>query len=144
MTSRSLILPAALAIAGAAGLAVWLLRSSPADKSAATTAGETARAKGSPPRPWPHETPPAPQDAPKTPAAVAAEGGKSLHVRRDQTVVTVNGVPIKGSALMAFHSGDGDDHTMSTEMYEHLKKRAIERELTFQDAKKKGVQLSPA
>jgi|ERR1051326_5348835 hypothetical protein len=75
--------------------------------------------------------------APPTPQA------KSLTIRADQVLVKVNGVAITGKDLMPFDPANPDQtKSMSPEAYQYLLDRAIERELTFQEAKKEGVELT--
>lgn len=146
MKSRTLIAAAALALVGA-GVSFQLLRSgsssakaspmpgsTPAPAAVATPAGAPlavrSRAAGAPA--------PAPAEPPAEPPG---DSGAQEAVGRTETVVTVNGLALTGADVVAFSAADGDELSMTEEMYEFLVKRAIDRELTFQAARDKGIEL---
>lgn len=80
----------------------------------------------------------------ESPAAEAIEQGtKIVRVRPDQVLATVNGVAITLRNLAPVDLAEASsEQVMSTEIYEFLLGRAIERELTFQAARERGVELT--
>lgn len=70
---------------------------------------------------------------------------QAVSVRRDDTLVTINGKPLRGSALLAFPDGGAapGEQSMSPEMFTYLLERAIDRELTFQAAEAAKLEVSP-
>ena len=143
------VLPVVLAVAGAAGLCFYLLRSSN-DRAPAPASGSVAAAPG------PDRSPAAPPRAVRPPSAVAADGvaaaepppgedrAEGVAVERGDTIATVNGVAITGADLIAFRAGDGEEQSMTPAMYEFMTTRAIQRELTFQAAKARKLELTAA
>jgi len=67
----------------------------------------------------------------------------SVSLGASQQVATVNGTAITGRQLLAWHARDPAEQEMTAEMFASLKRRAIERELTFEEARGKGVELGP-
>ena len=74
-------------------------------------------------------------------AGATADAEPTVEVRTDQVLVTINNLPIRGKDLVAMGDNGQPIHT-SLEMYEFLLDRAVERELTFQAARAKGVTLN--
>jgi hypothetical protein len=136
MTARSLILVAALAIAG-------------------TTAYVLARTPAQPSSPPRTARKPAAREAPlvitaeparRTGAAADIRGAPAAAVKviASQPVATVNGTVITGRQLLAWRGRDPAEQEMTPEMFAALKSRAIERELTFEEARRQGIDLGPA
>lgn len=80
-------------------------------------------------------------ELPATPEPTAADSTPAV-VKPDQVIVTVNGVAITGRQLVA--PGSDGEPSVSREMFDFLRSRAIDRELTFQEAKKQGIELTAA
>jgi hypothetical protein len=95
-------------------------------------------------------TAPGEPDAAKVAALVKlsetlARTREPVGLRAAQVVATVNGAPITGKDLLPFSAAQGGAvQSMSPQMYWHLLNRAIERELAFQAARRRGVQLDEA
>jgi hypothetical protein len=135
---RTWMAPALLVIAG--GLGLWLWKGSvsassepaaavrPASTAPSASASSTAPARSSP------ATKPAPV------LVKAVEGG--VAITADQAIANVHGVAITGRHLLAFSAEP--EQTMTRQMFEHLRRRAIDRELTFQAARARGIELSAA
>lgn len=86
---------------------------------------------------------------PPSVAAVIPENGaapaSTVRVKPAQTLAKVNGVAITLRDLVALPKEKEDaEQIMSAEMYRFLLNRAVEREVTFQAAKTKGVELTAA
>jgi hypothetical protein len=78
-------------------------------------------------------------------AGVRAEPATPLvQLGASQEVATVNGTAITGRQLLAWRARDPAELEMTGEMFASLRSRAIERELTFEEARGKGVELSAA
>ena len=80
---------------------------------------------------------------------VAAEVGgtqpaKAVKVGAAQQGATVNGTAITGRQLLAWRAGAPAEQEMTAEMFGALRTRAIERELTFQEARSKQIELGAA
>jgi hypothetical protein len=67
--------------------------------------------------------------------------GPAPSLRPAQVLARVNGTPITGKDLIAFRAGL-DELSIDRPTYNSLLGRAIERELTFEAAKKQGVTLT--
>jgi hypothetical protein len=74
----------------------------------------------------------------------AEQAAAAVKLGASRTVATVNGVAITGRQLLAWRSDDPAEQEMTPEMFASLKDRAIERELTFEEARRQGVDLGPA
>jgi hypothetical protein len=74
------------------------------------------------------------------PAAAAAP----VKVGVSQKLATVNGTVITGRQLLAWRARDPAEQEMTPEMFASLKSRAVERELTFEEARKEQVDIGPA
>ncbi|TMQ12252.1 MAG: hypothetical protein E6J90_06585 [Deltaproteobacteria bacterium] len=135
MTARAVIVAAVVAIAG-------------------TTAYVLARAPAQPASPPRAARPPAvaaprviavdPAERPRAPAPIAGEPAAPVKLGAAQRVATVNGTVITGRQLLAWRGRDPDKQEMTPQMFAALKSRAIERELTFAEARRQGIDLGPA
>lgn len=135
MKARIPLLTAALVIAGAAAL--LLARRPPAPALPATVAvpGQSGAASGAGARA---------NAALVAAAARAREPSPSVKLAAGQSVATVNGTAITGRHLLAYRARDPALLEMTAAMYASLRNRAIERELTFQEARTRGIELAPA
>ena len=127
---------AAAVIVAAGGLGLWLWPSSSAE-STAPARELTAAASSSQSA---HAASVARTPAP-TLERVATDRTGAV-VKADQVVATINGTAIAGRQLVPF--GSESQQTMTKEMFDYLRRRAIDRELTFQAAKRAGIELSTA
>jgi hypothetical protein len=64
-------------------------------------------------------------------------------LRAAQVVARLDGTTIRGSDVVAFHAGS-DEQSLDRSSYDALVKHAVERQLTFEAARKQGVTLSDA
>jgi len=69
---------------------------------------------------------------------------KIVKVGASQKVATVNGTAITGRQLLAWRAGAPAEQEMTAEMFGALRARAIERELTLQEARSKQIELGAA
>jgi hypothetical protein len=67
-----------------------------------------------------------------------------VKIGASQKVATVNGTAITGRQLLAWRARDPVEQEMTAEMFASLRSRAIERELTFEEARGKRVELGAA
>lgn len=140
MPRRAWLAPVIFVMAGAVG--VWLWQRSVDQSSAQPTQQQKQQA----------------QQQQQSPAAAAPSGAalranvlpsipeptvQGTTVKADQVVVTINGVAISGRQLVAFPASESELE-MTSEMFNFLRERAIDRELTFQEARKQGIELTPA
>jgi hypothetical protein len=83
--------------------------------------------------------------SPTEPAKVLGPGRAEHMVRISptQTLGTVNGVTITLKDLVALpNEGESRERVMSAEMYDFLLRRAVDREIVFQTARREGIQLN--
>ena len=140
--SRTTIAAVVLAVAAAAaGLAFYVSGPGASSKRAATVGAPAAAGSAQGPL-VPLVRPALPPVAPRGSEGGSAGQGESVAVGRGQTIATINGVAITGADVVAFGAGDGERLTMSSEMYEFLTRRAIDRELTFQAARARKIELT--
>jgi hypothetical protein len=136
VTARLPILAtAALAIAGA--VAFVLLRSPPSPRrpmGSAIAPGRSASTSNAV----------VPRTQPVAAEASVEQAAAPVRLGASQKVATVNGTVITGRQLLAWHSRDPAEQELTPEMFASLKNRAIERELTFEEAHRQGVDLGPA
>ena len=97
-----------------------------------------------PPKPKPSADPPG-VALPVT-NVVAENAGKpneTVKIKADQVVGSVNGVALSLKDLVPL-AGDkaGTEQVMSAEYFEFLLRRAVDRELTYQTARREGVELT--
>jgi hypothetical protein len=146
--NAKIIVPSVLAVAGAAALGFYLLRGDKATGATAPVRPDQATvvaplAPSRTPMPAPGSAiAPTGADVVAPPGPGDEDDGESVTVARGDTVATVNGVAITGDDLIAYRAGDGDEQPMSAEMYEFVLRRAIERELTFQAARARKLELT--
>jgi hypothetical protein len=137
---RTWIAASVIVVAIGAGLWLWKGSSSASSSSSAAPASPQATAptatSSSTTRTSVTITAPAPTLDHATPDAPGAV------VKADQVIARINGTPITGRQLVAF--GADAEHTMTKEMFDYLRRRAIDRELTFQAAKAAGIELTTA
>ncbi len=137
-----------LLLAVAAGVLVWLCQGPrPADPERARAQSTVVSAS-----PVPAHEPAAQEPSRPPPEALravvervlAAQPQRTgLRLRRAQTVALVNGTILRATDLFAWHRGD-DEREISPQMLAFLLRRAVERELVFQAAKRRGVVPSDA
>jgi hypothetical protein len=97
------------------------------------------------------EPAPAPEpleySAPIRETKVLQEGGEPkeiVRVKPEQVLATVNGAPVTLKDLAAAPGKSrGTEQTISASLYDTLLERAVVREVAFQAAKAKGIELSP-
>lgn len=152
MTKRTVLLPAAAAVALLlAGLLIVSLRGgrrAPAPgappPSPITTRVPEGRPAPGPARYVPGEEPQAQATVPALPLPEPKKVPRdTLRIRRDQILATVNGVAILGKDLAPFPPAEmARELPMSPEMFQARLARAIERELTYQEAANRSVQVS--
>ena len=83
--------------------------------------------------------------SPSEPANVLGpvRGEHMVRISPTQTLATVNGVAITLKDLVALPSeGESRERVMSAEMYDFLLRRAVDREIVFQTARREGIELS--
>ena len=134
-SARLTVTAAALAIAGTAA---FLLTRAPAQPPPA----EPPAPSGAAPRVGRAVAPEHPSLV--GPADPAVPAGAAVKLRGSQRVASVNGTAITGRQLLAWRAGDPAEQEMTPEMFAALKGRAIERELTFAEARRQGIDLGPA
>jgi len=76
--------------------------------------------------------------------ARAEQAAAPVVVRADQVVARVDGRPLTGRQLLPFGAGDAREQPITQEMFQFLRQRAIDRELTFHEALTRGVDLTAA
>ena len=126
----------ALLVAG--GLGLWLWKGSSAGEPTASSREVVAVATTTP---APAARAPIPVHAP-APTLERPVSDTGAVVKSSQVIVRINGTAITGRQLVAF--GAADQQTMTVEMFDYLRKRAIDRELTFQAAQRAAIELSTA
>lgn len=140
MTARlpilAILATAALAIAGAAAFVLLRSPSQPQPATGSAIApGRSAAASNAV----------VPRNQPIAAAGASVEQAMApVRLGASQKVATVNGTTITGRQLLAWRSRDPAEQEMTPEMFASLKDRAIERELTFEEAHRQGVDLGPA
>lgn len=89
------------------------------------------------------EAPPQGQTRPQgiVPAQATQPEASPRTFRAAQVVATLNGTAIKGTDVVAFPAGR-DEQSLEASSYDALLQRAVDRELTFEAAKKQGVSLT--
>jgi hypothetical protein len=128
---------AALALAGAAAL---LFARSDEAKPAATTTNAAAPPAVVVIAPRPVQPP-----SVELPSTEADEPVRAAtKIKAAQTIAMIGGVAITGRDLLAWRAGDPSEHEMTTEMFEALKQRAIDRAVVFAEARRAKLELSPA
>ena len=136
MTARlPILVTAALVIAGAA--AFVLLRSGSQPRPLTASAIAPGRSVST-------SNAVVPRTQPIAANANAEHAAAPVRLGASQKVATVNGTVITGRQLLAWRGRDPAEQEMTAEMFALLKDRAIERELTFEEAHRQGVDLGPA
>jgi hypothetical protein len=111
----------------------------PPEAPTTTTSVELQTAE---PAPTPEVTTSAPQAAPQqTEPPPKANSLPMVTVRPDTVLATVNGTALALGDLMAINPAVVTQKSIRADAYSHLLDLAIERELTFQTAKARGVEL---
>ncbi len=76
-------------------------------------------------------------------SAKDGSNGKLLSIRGGEVLATVNGTPLQLKDLLPLPAeGEGSERLISIERYSFLLERAVDRELTFQNARAQGVELT--
>jgi len=80
-------------------------------------------------------------DPPESPPVMALTGDV-VRLNSNMTIASVNGVAITMKDLMPVNPGKYTENNMGREMFNALLNRAINRELAYQEARRKGVSLT--
>jgi hypothetical protein len=133
--ARTKVIVVAAVLATAAGVTWFVKSGSHAESSAAIVQSQVQASAHAAQAPMP-----AIAAAPSVTRAGAARA-QAVPVAADRVVARVNGAAITGRDLVAFGNATPGSQSMSSEMYDALLERAIDRELVVQQARKQGITL---